>query len=111
VLSTVSAALLLPLTLLLAGKYYEHGFLHMMCSWTLLDDHRLLWFFYVNYLFKFYELLDTVFLALKKKPLKFLHVYHHCATLILCFTQLEGRTAMVRFLILRSRSVNSFLRV
>ncbi|KAI9019959.1 putative elongation of fatty acids protein 2 [Hyaloraphidium curvatum] len=48
----------------------------------------------VNYLVKWWELGDTVFLVLKRKNLEFLHVYHHSMTMILCFVELKGRVAM-----------------
>jgi len=59
-------------------------------SWT----PRLEFYYIINYYFKYLELLDTVFLVLKKKPLAFLHVYHHAVTAFLCFTQLNGRTSI-----------------
>ena len=49
----------------------------------------------INYLVKYIELFDTVFLAVKKKPLTLLHCWHHGATVALCYIQLRGYTAVV----------------
>lgn len=40
-----------------------------------------LWLFYAS---KYYELLDTLFIILKKAPLLKLHVFHHCIILPFC---------------------------
>ncbi|KAJ2477529.1 Fatty acyl-CoA elongase/Polyunsaturated fatty acid specific elongation enzyme [Coemansia sp. RSA 2131] len=69
------------------------GLFHAVCAeeaWT----QRLEVLYYLNYLTKWIEFTDTVFLALKKKPLQFLHVYHHTLTMVLCFTQLNGNTSV-----------------
>ena len=45
---------------------------------------------YVYYLSKYYEFLDTILAILKKKPLTFLHVYHHAIIPVLSWTWLAG---------------------
>ncbi len=44
---------------------------------------------YVYYLSEFYELLDTFILILKKRPLTFLHVFHHATVIIMCYLWLQ----------------------
>eukprot|EP00181_Compsopogon_caeruleus_P006161 CAMPEP_0184682740 /NCGR_PEP_ID=MMETSP0312-20130426/8580_1 /TAXON_ID=31354 /ORGANISM="Compsopogon coeruleus, Strain SAG 36.94" /LENGTH=172 /DNA_ID=CAMNT_0027134603 /DNA_START=411 /DNA_END=929 /DNA_ORIENTATION=- len=44
---------------------------------------------YIFYASKYYELLDTVIMVLKKRPLNFLHVYHHCVVMPLFWVYME----------------------
>ncbi|TFK41157.1 fatty acid elongase [Crucibulum laeve] len=72
---------------------WKNGLHYALCAddaWT----PRMEFYYMINYYFKYLELLDTVFLALKKKPLQFLHVFHHSATALLCYTQLNGKTSI-----------------
>eukprot|EP01118_Nematostelium_gracile_P010034 TRINITY_DN3417_c0_g1_i1.p1 TRINITY_DN3417_c0_g1~~TRINITY_DN3417_c0_g1_i1.p1 ORF type:complete len:286 (+),score=52.24 TRINITY_DN3417_c0_g1_i1:82-939(+) len=88
----------------------NNGFYYSICSEEMFDGirgRRLEFFYYINYLFKFYELVDTVFMALAKKNLEFLHVYHHSATFWLCFSQLIGQTSVQWFVI----SFNLFVHI
>lgn len=92
----LSAGSTLLLTVMLeeiAPLAVKHGVFGSMCSDDMWSD-RLEFFYLINYYFKYLELIDTVFLALKKKPLAFLHVYHHSATALLCYTQLNGKTSV-----------------
>jgi len=51
-------------------------------------------FLYIFFLTKFYELLDTVIIVLKKRPIIFLHVYHHAITVALVFVMLTNEVAV-----------------
>ncbi|EGG23549.1 steroid isomerase [Cavenderia fasciculata] len=58
----------------------EEGPFSLICERTpFAVQGRIGFWIYVFYLSKYYELFDTVLLALKKKPLIFLHVFHHMA--------------------------------
>ncbi|PYH45870.1 elongation of very long chain fatty acids protein [Aspergillus saccharolyticus JOP 1030-1] len=93
-LSIISAILLALFLEQIVPTIAESGLRCAICNleggWT----QPMVVLYYMNYLIKYFELLDTVYLVLMKKPLTFLHCYHHGATVFLCYTQLIGTTAI-----------------
>lgn len=93
-LTAISGILLALFIEQLLPTVVRHGVFYAICDaeggWT----QPLIVLYYLNYLTKYLELLDTCFLFLKKKPLTFLHCYHHGATAVLCYSQLIGNTAV-----------------
>lgn len=78
----ISSAILLGMFIeILTPMLLKKGLFYCMCSPEAFTQ-RLSFLYYVNYLFKYYEFVDTLFLALKGKPLAFLHVYHHASGII-----------------------------
>ncbi|ORX87731.1 GNS1/SUR4 membrane protein [Basidiobolus meristosporus CBS 931.73] len=92
-LTLVSLGLLVLILENIIPIYARGGLLYAICdrnAWT----QRLELLYYLNYLVKYYELIDTLFLVLKKKKLEFLHYYHHSLTMVLCYSQLMGNTSV-----------------
>ncbi|KAG8823358.1 hypothetical protein FRC19_004080 [Serendipita sp. 401] len=93
VLSVGSGILLWLMAEEIGPLVWKHGFRWGICNeaaWT----PRMEFYYIINYYIKYVELIDTVFLALKKKDLAFLHVFHHAATALLCWNQLNGKTSV-----------------
>lgn len=71
----------------------------------LVSGGQVFWF-YLFYLSKFYEFLDTVIICLKKRPLIFLHVYHHFITAILMYVMLDNAVAVQWIAVVANVSVH-----
>ena len=65
----------------------------LLCSYTIYDNGHMHMIYYINMFFKVWEFIDTFLLALRKKPVAFLHSYHHAATLILTWNQMMEHSA------------------
>eukprot|EP01132_Coremiostelium_polycephalum_P000618 gene618-767_t len=70
----------------------EEGAFSLLCEQS--DNAvsgRIGFWIYVFYLSKYYELVDTIILALKKKPLIFLHIFHHMAMVPVTWQWLDAQ--------------------
>lgn len=107
-LSLVSAWLFAAMCWELGQMFWSSGFWSVFCD----EEGRwqrgpIVFYLYINYLLKWVELADTFLLALRSKPTPFLHVYHHAATLVLCLTQLLGKTCLQWFVVV----INLFVHI
>src|SRR5690606_16512093 len=92
ILSLSSGILLIAMLATIFPIVRTFGAFYSICHYEVFDQMEL--YFFINYLFKYYELIDTIFLLLKGKDVPFLHWFHHSMTLILCHSQLWGRTSV-----------------
>jgi fatty acid elongase 3 len=91
-LCVLSVLLAVVIVIQVGNVFWQNGFsyLVMFCDpdKKLAEGEWIGWF-YIFYLSKIYEFLDTVIIVVKKNPITFLHVYHHCITLVLTWVMLK----------------------
>jgi len=109
-LTTISTAMFLGTAYGAYIKYQVQGFFNgLVCEQEPepIKGHLFFWS-YIFYLSKFYELIDSYLLVCKKKPLIFLHVFHHFVMPYVCWAGLEGKWCMALW---TSSFWNSFVHI
>lgn len=69
----------------------------------------LIWVTYMFYISKYWELLDTVIIVLKKRDLLFLQWYHHAAAVILSWNNLESVWPQFWFCVAGNALIHTFM--
>ena len=64
---------------------------------------------YWYYLSKYYELLDTIILCLRKRPLTLLHVYHHSIVVLLTYLWVSSDYALYWWTVWLNTMVHVFM--
>jgi len=75
----------------LIPQFFKRGAASVVCDaeGTLFVKGQVNYWFYIFYVSKVFEFVDTVILILRKKKLIFLHVYHHAITLLLVWSTMQ----------------------
>ena len=86
---------------------YRRGFIDVLCDrgQTGMRGRLGLWM-YIFYMSKYYELFDTLIMVLKKRPLNFLHVYHHCIVIPLFYVYMSTNMVLQWILVVANSSVH-----
>jgi len=95
----------------LLSNLWEKGYRHTVCTdpndWYM-DGKSGLWVMLFIYS-KIPELMDTVFLVLRKRPVIFLHWFHHCTVLLYCWHSYHNRIAPGLWFAAMNYSVHSVM--
>lgn len=87
----------------------KFGFQHTICNNSYLHVKPACFWIYLFVLSKTPELIDTIFLVLKKQKLIFLHVYHHATVLIFSWFVYSNELAAARWFCTMNFGVHSIM--
>jgi len=94
----------------LIGIYQRGGVESLFCDANQIQLQGDLYFwYYVFFLSKFYEFLDTFVLIARRKPVSFLHCFHHFITAFLCWVGLVNALSIQWITIVLNGSVHVFM--
>jgi len=90
--------------------YQRQGFSRLFCtSASEVAQGELVFWTWVYYLSKFYELLDTVIVVLRKTRLTFLHVFHHSVVIYMVYSWLEAHLVFHGWAMLANTFIHVFM--
>eukprot|EP01114_Cavostelium_apophysatum_P022692 TRINITY_DN8297_c0_g1_i1.p1 TRINITY_DN8297_c0_g1~~TRINITY_DN8297_c0_g1_i1.p1 ORF type:complete len:331 (+),score=60.86 TRINITY_DN8297_c0_g1_i1:32-994(+) len=106
-----SFVMVLGMVMELTKVYQIGGAEAMYCdSERIQRNHSNLYnWYYVFYLSKYYEFIDTFILIMRKKPVSFLHVFHHFVTAFLCWLGLYDEQGIQWTVIALNGTVHVFM--
>lgn len=87
----------------------KYGFIGSVCKPTYHETKPTCLWIYLFVLSKFPELIDTIFLVLKKQKLIFLHVYHHSTVVLFSWFCYANGLAAARWYCLMNFGVHSIM--
>jgi len=90
--------------------FQKGGLDAMLCDEPRLQLKGSLYFwYYIFYMSKFYEFIDTAILIFRKKQVSFLHVFHHVTTVMISWLGLYSENAMQWPVIILNTTVHVFM--
>lgn len=87
---------------------YNYGFTYSICTMSFSETVTGFWTQMFG-MSKAFELIDTLFIVLRKRPLIFLHWYHHITVLIYTWHAYKDHTAAGRWFIWMNYTVHAFM--
>ena len=82
----ISLVCLMGLAWEVSKVYWSHGMYHLVCDPShQFNKGKIVFWMYMYYASKYIELLDTLFIVLRRSELRFIHSYHHVTTMFITF--------------------------